>query len=97
MRFNECLGEFTDCLGEFTDCLGEFTDCLGEFRDCLEDRNETKGVRVNECLGEFRDCLEDRNESKGDCLIKDSWIDEFIDTIEMDTASSKADSETTTD
>ena len=79
MRFNEFLGEFTDCLGEFTDCLGEFTDCLGEFTDCL---------------GEFRDCLEDRNESKGDCLIKDSWIDEFIDAIEMATASSKADSET---
>ena len=63
-----------------------FNDCLGEFRDCLDENTDR--------LGEFRDCLEDLKESKGDCLIKNPWIEEFNDAIEMDLASSKADSET---
>ena len=35
----------------------------------------------------------DSKESKGDCLIKDPVIDEFIDVIEIDVGSSKAESE----
>ena len=35
----------------------------------------------------------DSKEGKGDCLIKDPLIDEFIDVIEMDIGSSKAESD----